>query len=584
MKIISILTKFKWYIAIVALTAGGLYYYFQIYKAVDTAAAASFYVVATVERGEVTSGIQTTGNIIAAQKLDIDVYKQLSRIDVVNVQNGNHVEEGDVLFSFDKNDAYVDTQSAKVAVLEAELALEEEQAIATDPNAQIRTKENQIAGYKKTIADTPQDIKDAYRNFLNEDLEVDVHKDRYSALSDRTEPVLSGRYVGTEEGSYVIEVYSSSADSGYSYRVSGLESMTESVIFGKAVDLGTFGLKITFPNDTKGNDKWIVYVPNNQIATYRETKREYEEIVTNLNKTADDARVSLANAEQELEQLKRTDTSTYRDLNIEKAESTLAEAEQRLSKNYDVVQDRDIIAPFSGSVEGMENVVAGATPTGGSEDSINLGTLISDEFLTTFTLGATDVSKIEVGQKVKVTVTSFSDQPVFEAAITQISSLPDESGVAQYEVQALLSYDRKTADIMLREGMLADIEIVEEENENALRIPTSAITYEQGVPKVMVVDDLTEEQRIQVDRIGIVRTEGVSLTTYNVEVKLGITGQYYIEILEGLEEGDIIVSTSLSESGNDESVVQQAGFGPPSGGGKPPSGGAQTGNARPPTN
>lgn len=587
MKIIPILTKYKSYIVIVAIMAGGLYYYFQVFNADKTASTPSFYVVETVKRGEVTSGIQTTGNIIAAQKLDIDVYKQLSRIDVVNVQNGSHVEEGDVLFSFDKNDAYADTQSAKVAVVEAELALQEEQTSATDPNTQIRTKENQIAGYKKTIADSSQDIEDAYRDFLNEDLEASVHKDRSFALSDRIEPILSGRYVGDQEGSYVIEVYASSAESGYSYRVSGLESMTDSVIFDKAISLGTLGLEITFPHDTKSNDKWIVYVPNNKIATYAETKANYEETVANLNKTAADAKVNLANAEQELEQLKRTDTSTYRDLNVEKAESTLAEARQRLSKNYDVVQDRDIVAPFSGSVEGMENVVSGATPTGGTEDSINLGTLISDEFLTTFTLGATDVSKIEIDQKVKVTVTSFSDQPVFEAKITQISSLPDESGVAQYEVQALLNYDRKSADILLREGMLADIEIVEEENANALRVPTGAVTYQQGVPKVSIVDSLTEEQQIQVDRMGIVRTDGAPLVTYDVEVKLGITGQYYVEILDGLAEGDIIVSTSLAESGTDESVVQQAGFGPPNGEGQRPSGASsanQGGAAAAPTN
>lgn len=565
MNLLSALKRYKVYIASTLVFALGAYY---VVGQSDDAATevASFYVVHTVGTGEVTSGIETTGNIVAAQKLDIDVYKQLSRIDAVNVQNGSHVEAGAVLLSFDKSDAYVDTQSAQVAVVEAELALNEAKTSVADPSTQIRTKENQIAGYEKTLADLPQDLMDAYRDFLNTDLEVVAHQDRVLAQADRIEPILSGRYVGTEEGYYTITVFASGAESGYSYRVSGLESMTQPLIFGKAVDVGTKGLKVTFPNDTKSNDTWIVYVPNNKIATYQEAKTEYDEVVANLKKAAADAEVSLANARQELEVLKRTDTSDYRDLDVEKAQSTLAEARQRLSKNYDVVQDRDIVAPFSGSIEGMENVVAGATPTGGTEDSINLGVLISDEFLTTFTLGATDVAKVEVGQKVKVTVTSFSDQPVFEAKITQISSLPESSGVAQYEVQALLEYDKKTADIMLREGMLADIEIVEEENDNALRIPTSAITYEQGVPKVSVVDSLTSEQQLEVDRLGIVRTDGAALATYDVEVTLGITGQYYVEVLSGLEAGDVIVSTSLSESGSEESVVQQAGFGPPGGG------------------
>ncbi|MEL6805800.1 MAG: hypothetical protein AAFO91_18690, partial [Bacteroidota bacterium] len=64
--------------------------------------AASLYVVESVGRGGVSSGIETTGEIIAAQTLDLDVYKQTQRIEVVNVQNGSVVEIGDTLLSFDK--------------------------------------------------------------------------------------------------------------------------------------------------------------------------------------------------------------------------------------------------------------------------------------------------------------------------------------------------------------------------------------------------------------------------------------------------------------------------------------------------
>lgn len=580
MKLLKIVTNYKWYLIAIVIFGGGIYYYTQIYNSDSTDATLSFYVVDTVERGEVTSGIQTTGDIIAAQKLDIDVYKQLSRIDVVNVVNGSHVEAGDVLISFDKNDAYVDTQSSRVSVAEAELALETAQINTNDPNSQIRTLENQITGYKKTVVDTEQDIKDAYRDFLNEDLEVEPHPDKYDSLVDETAPTLSGRYIADIEGEYVISTYASGANSGYSYRVSGLGGETNSVIIGTATRLGG-GLEITFPVGTRGNEKWVVSVPNTGIATYEETKRDYEEQVANYEKTIRDTEVSLANAEQELEDLKLTDSSSYRDLNVEKAETTLAEARQRLSQNYDVVQERDIVAPFSGTVEGMENVVAGATPTGGTSDTINLGTLISDEFLTTFSLGATDVAKISVGQKVKVTVTSFSEQPVFEATVTQISSLPESSGVAQYEVQALLDYDRTEAELVLREGMLADIEVVEEEKQDALRVPTSAVMYELGQPKVTVVDKLTEQQQQQATRMGIVRTEGTTVNTYDVDVEIGITGQYFVEIISGLNEGDIISVSSLTESGN-ESVVQQAGFGPPGGGGggQRPNGG----NSGPPSN
>ncbi len=560
MKIFSYVRLYKWYILSVLAFAGVAYYFFGG-TSDTTDAGASFYIVNTVERGAVSSGIETTGQIVAAQKLDLDVYKQLSRIDVVNVANGSHVEAGDVLVSFDKSDASVSAESSRVAVAEAELALNTERANATDPSTEIRSLEDKIAGYKKSITDAEQDIKDAYRDFLNEDLEVVPSTSDYDRLSDETAPTIGGRYVSDIEGEYTIDVYGSGSESGFSFRLSGLETGTYSVIFGKAVDLGTRGLEITFPSTVRTSDTWVVKVPNTGIATYVETKRVYEEMVATLNKNIAGYNVSLANAEQELANLRLTDTSDYRNLSVEKAALTLSEARERLSQNYDVLQERDIVAPFAGTIQDMENVVEGATPTGGTSDTINLGTLISDTFLTTFTLSATDVAKVTVGQKVKVTVTSFREQPVLEGTISEISSLPASTGVAQYEVRAELAYDRTKSDLILREGMLADIQVVEKENSDALRIPTSAVTYVEGKPTVQVVTTLTPEQEKEVARLGIIRTLGQTLETYSATLKLGIQGQFYVEVLEGLKEGDRILTTAVAETSG-TGVVEEAGFGP----------------------
>lgn len=543
-KMISFVKKNTWYLLVLVGTLG----VFWVFVGGNDDAEFSttrFAIVEAVERGMVSSGIETTGEIIAAQKLDLDVYRQLSRIDVVNIANGSHVEAGDVLISFDKSDAYVDAESSRVSVVGAELALEAERENAADPSTQIRTLENQIVGYKKSITD-------AYRDFLNEDLEANPHPSQYDRLIDKTAPTISGRYIGDTEGEYVIETYSSGASSGYSFRLSGLEASTDSVIFGNSIGLGMRGLEITFSTSVRSNDKWVVKVPNTSIATYEETRADY-------NKTIGDLEVSLVNAEQELADLHTADSSEYRNLSVEQAELALQEARQRLSQNYDVIQERDIVAPFAGTIQDMENVVVGATPVGGTSDTINLGTLISDTFLTTLTLGATDVAKVELGQKVKVTITSFVEQPVFEATIVEVSSLPTSSGVAQYEVLAELDYDRTTSDIVLREGMLADIEVVEEENLHALRISRSALTYENGQPTVQVIDSLTPEQERQMARLGIVRTEGAPVSSYPVTVELGIQGQYFVEILSGLEEGIRILATSVSET-QTEPTVQQAGF------------------------
>ncbi len=566
----------RWFILSTVLFAGGLYWYFGVYTATDATSSEAFYVVETVDRGAVSSGIQTTGEIEVAQKLDLNVYKQSSRISAVNVANGSHVSEGDVLLTFDKSDAYVTMQSAQVSVASAQLGLQEAQSNSTDINTQITSKQSQIATLEKAIADAADDRTDAWRAFLNDQLSIDPDASDYTRLYDEQYPTLGGTYRSDTTGTYTVEVYGSKADSGFSYRYSGLESGQAAIVFGKALDLGTRGLTIVFPTTARSGDTWVVSIPDTTSAGYQDAYQDYQDTIASIDEQVRTNTVSLENARVELADLEETDTSAYRDLTVEESKATLASAQQRLSDSYSAIDERDIVAPFSGTIQDMENVVEGATPTGGDSDTIQLGTLVSDEYLTTFTLSASDVAKVSVGQKVNVTITSYQDEPIYTAAITEISSLPEQSGVAQYMVKALLEYDPNTASSteVLREGMLADIEIVQEENTDALRLPTSAITYEQGVPKVTVVDSLTTQQQQQMERMGIIRDEDGSLPTYTKTVTLGLVGTYYVEVLDGVEEGDKVLTASVSSAAT-ESVVGQSFSGPGGGGGggQPPSGG-----------
>ena len=512
----------------------------------------AFSVVQEVNKGSVSSGIETTGKIEAVQKLDLDVYKQFSRIDIVNIQNGNHVDEGDTLISFDKSDANVDTKSSAVSVKQAELDLENALDNSKDPNTQISTLKNQIKAYEKSF-------NEAYLDFLNTNVEI---KSKNNSTENKMRPVISGRYVkGANEYKILIDIpdYNdrNRTESLLVYKVfdnSGKISEHE-LIYDITTPIADTGLDITFTSsmNPEEGDSWKILIPNTENYSYSEAESDYEEIVRELN-------VNLENSKQDLENLQQTDSTEYRDLTVEQAELALLEAKQRLSENYDSVEERDILAPFAGTVQDMENVVVGATPTGGTEDSINLGTLVSDEYLVTFTLDATDVAKIYVGQKVEVAVTSYSNQPEFDAEITEISSLPASSGVAQYDVSAKLNYDAKTAETILREGMLANIVIIQEEKENVLRIPSSSIVYEDGKPTVQVVDSLSEEQQKEFDKLGIVRTNGVELATYPVILELGIEGRFYIEVLNGINEGALILTTSTTVAIEDESSVAQ-GFG-----------------------
>lgn len=513
-----------------------------------------FAVIYTVETGTVSSGIETTGTIIAAQKLNLDVYKQTQRIESVNVVNGGSVDAGEMILSFDKNRANVDVQSSQVQVNKARLELQEIQENLNDPNSDIRSLDQQIQDLEISIIQTEEDKIDAYTDFLNADLELEpVNNNDQGELP----PEVSGYYNSNIEGEYYIDVYSSNADSGYSFRYSGLSSGTETIYFNQGIEIGNSSIELIFSEaTTRDNDKWKLSLPNRFSSAYSKNKEEYEEVIIDLDKKIASLKIDLENTRQLVEDESFSDTQDFRTLNLKQARSVLSQAQVELSENYEIVQDQDIIAPFSGTIEGLENVVVGATPTRDTNDPISFGTLISDDFLVTFSLSAVDVAKVSIGQKVIVDVTSFKNVPSLEAAITEISSLPQSDAVAQYEVQALIILDKEDP-ISLREGLLADVQIVQEEVVDVIRVPKSSIRYERGKAIVDVLDALNETQQNDVDTIGIIRSDDGIFPSYPIEVITGVEGVFYTEIISGINIGDRIIST---QNDSETPTVQQSDF------------------------
>jgi multidrug efflux pump subunit AcrA (membrane-fusion protein) len=526
------------------------YWYLQSNKTEDPTVSA--VVVEQVERGDVTSGIETTGEIVAAQKLDLDVYKQTTRIEAVNVVNGSKVIAGDVLLSFDTSDAFVEVESSQVNVVEAELTLESERLNYTDPNTTVRTLENDITELETILQQAAVDKVRSYRAYLNADIEI-VPGDE--SAKDKLRPLVSGLYIADTEGEYQIDVYKSGAESNYSYRVKGLESDTSSVLIGLPTVIGVSGLEITFSPTVRADDSWVVAVPNIYAPEYIENKENYEENISDLNILIKESQLAIENKKEEINNLLQTDSTAYRNLDVARAQAALARAQEQLSQNFDVVQEQNIVAPFSGTVEGMENVVVGASPTRDTNDPITLGTLISDDFLATFSLSAVDIAKVEMGQLVLVNVTSFPEAPTLEAVIIEISSLPNSDGVAQYEVQALIMMP-DDLPITLREGLLADIEIVEDVANDVLRIPSAAISYENRQAQVRVLTDVTPDQKTTIDTLSIVRKTSDEQLGFMVDVELGVAGAFYSEVKRGLTQGQYLIvgdtdstESALSESG-----------------------------------
>ena len=140
----------------------------------------------------------------------------------------------------------------------------------------------------------------------------------------------------------------------------------------------------------------------------------------------------------------------------------------------------------------------------------------------------TDVLSLAVGQEVSVTVESIGDD-TYTGTVTEIdtSAASSSGGVTTYT--ATITLDR--ADRMLA-GMTASASIVIEGVDNALLLPDDAVRKTSSSAYVYTsYDESTGE------------LDGMT------EVTVGLSNGSYVEILEGLKEGDTVYYTESQDNG-----------------------------------
>jgi len=186
-----------------------------------------------------------------------------------------------------------------------------------------------------------------------------------------------------------------------------------------------------------------------------------------------------------------------------------------------------------------------------------------------------DIGGVEVGQTVEFTVDAFPMR-TFTGKVTQVRNSP-------ITVQSVVTYDTvievSNPDLKLKPGMTANVTIITARRENVLKIPNAALRFRP--PEVVASETKTnllalragggssggsrsDPDRPRRERRGeggggrakkersIMRTVYIlppngSLTAVPpkpqpVEIKCGISDEVTTEVLEGLSEGDMVVT------------------------------------------
>ncbi len=128
-----------------------------------------------------------------------------------------------------------------------------------------------------------------------------------------------------------------------------------------------------------------------------------------------------------------------------------------------------------------------------------------------------DVGSVAIGQSVRITLDAYPGQS-FHGKVLRISPVVTGSKMETrtFEVRTT----KPEADITLKPGMSADIEIVTGVAKNVLAVPSQAMSEERG------------EQFVYVSEAGLLRKRKIRIGLYNWNLS---------EALEGLKEGEIII-------------------------------------------
>lgn len=244
--------------------------------------------------------------------------------------------------------------------------------------------------------------------------------------------------------------------------------------------------------------------------------------------------------------------------NIQSGNASIRSAQANLAKANKDLGKTVIVAPMDGVIS-LLNVKKGEKVAG---NSFNVGTemmRIADmqKIEIRVDVGESDIPKVHLGDSAIVDVDAYSDRK-FKGIVTQIASSNNgataasvnsntSSDVTNYKVYIRLLPESYTdllgkGSFPFRPGMSASADIKTKTHSNVLSVPINAVTTREKSDSTKTAK-IKEATSTSVDDLDVVvfilDKEGL---VKKVKVKTAIQDINYIEITEGLKEGDQVIT------------------------------------------
>jgi HlyD family secretion protein len=415
------------------------------------------YQYATVMRGSVSSIVSSTGQVAPSSQVELKP-KVNANVTGVYVKAGDRVRTGQVLFRLDATDAYKQVRDAKTSLASASIALEK---LRNPKSIDVMSINDSLTKEEESMKDQDTKVALAYKNLLNAGLQA-LPEISYTA---ETAPTITGSYSQGIEGQIKIVVYQGGA-SGYSFTTSGLVTSSGDVNTSVAQPIGDSGLYIKWAPGTPQTN-WIIAIPNKQSSSYLSNYNSWQSAITTRDTTNAASQRTILSLKQKLADLTPTDD----DLDVKSAKIQVQQRENALLDAQQTLSNYTITAPFDGVMASVTGDIGVSAVMASSNSSTALGTIVTDKKMAQITLNESDIVKVRLGQKAKVTFDAI-DGLVVEGTIVEINTLGTvTSGVVSYKVKVAFNTD----DIRILPNMSVAVDILTDNKDNILYLPSQAV-------------------------------------------------------------------------------------------------------------
>ncbi len=468
--------------------------------------------IITIGRGTILSTINASGRIEPQNEVRVE-FGISGVVAEVFVVRGQRVTKGTLMARLRTDDLELAVKRAEVELARARAQLkqlyeppdETEVAAAQAAVAQARARleELQSPPNQKDLESAQAAVSSARANLRRVLKGLDENEITVRAAQ------LRRAEIALKQAQWAYDQISYRGDAGATPQAAQLEQATIDYEAAKA----------NYLLATKGADEADIAAAEAQVA---QAEAALDKLVRGPSQAEQKAaEAQLAQAEATLNRLLRGPSP----IEVAIAQSTVDAAQIALEQAQVNLASALLVAPIDGIVT-ESNLRVGENTIVGRAQGVVLSDLSS--YRLTVEVDEVDIGRVQLGQKASIATEAFPDTR-FEGHVAEIAMRPTSDsagGVISYRVTIALG----NPNAKLLPGLSADATIETERLENVLIVPNRAIS----------IDRSRGDPRYFVEKVG---TDGLPTP---VEVKLGLRNETTSQVLEGLVEGDQVVTRRIS--------------------------------------